>query len=338
MGGEALRVLLGHPEVEVAWVTSRRPGPVSGVHPNLYGRDLEFVDLESVPVPDFVFLALPTAASIGVAERFVTAGARVIDLGSAFRLRDRALWERVYGQAHTAWPLAEEAVYGISELHGEAIARARIVANPGCFSSAAILGLAPLVGSGLIDTERLVVDGLSGTAGAGAEFSRAIHHPEIGENVVFYNVVGHRHTYEVEQELAALSGRPARVHFTPCYVPIVRGIAVVCRAFLTAPVRRSDLLGLFGSFYGAHPFVEVYDQPLETGVSWQYLPYPWVRSVAGANYCFIGLDVDEERGSVVVISVLDSIGKGGAHAGVENLNLMAGFDRTAGLTTPGLHP
>jgi N-acetyl-gamma-glutamyl-phosphate reductase common form len=319
-------------------VTSRRPGPVASVHPNLYGRGLEFVRLEDVSVPDFVFLALPTAVSIGVAERFVAEGARVIDLGSAFRLRDRGLWERVYAQEHGAWSLAEEAVYGVSELHAEAVSRARIVANPGCFSSAAILALAPLVGDGFVDPERLVVDGLSGTAGAGAEFSRAIHHPEIGENVVFYNVVGHRHTHEVEQELAGISGTPARVHFTPCYVPIVRGIAVVCRAFLTRPASRSDLLGILRAFYAPHPFVKVYDQPMESGASWQYLPYPWVRSVAGTNYCFIGLDVDEERGSVVVISVLDSIGKGGAHAGVENLNLMAGLPRTAGLDSPGLHP
>jgi len=338
MGGEVLRVLVGLPQVELAWATSRTPGPVERVHPNLYGSGLGFVRLDDASAADFVFLALPAEISIPVAARFLDGGARVIALGSAFRLKDRALWERVYGLKHGAWQLAEEAVCGVSELHRDEICGARLVANPGCFSSAAILGLAPLLRTGRIDPGHLVVDGLSGTAGAGADFSRAIHHPEIGENVVFYNVVGHRHTFEMEQELSRVAGQPVRVYFTPCYVPIVRGIAAVCRGFVTKRVGRADLLAIYRQFYEDHPFVEVYDQPKESGASWQYLPYPWVRSVAGTNYCFIGLDVDEERGSVVVISVLDSIGKGGAQAGVENLNLMAGFERTLGLADRGLHP
>jgi N-acetyl-gamma-glutamylphosphate reductase len=144
------------------------------------------VRLDEVKTTDFVLLALPTGPSMDVAARFLKAGARVIDLGSAFRLRDRAIWERVYGQKHAAWPLVNEAVYGIPELHEEGIRTTRLVANPGCFSSAAILGLAPLLKTGLVEAHRIVVNGLSGTAGAGAEFSRAIHHPEIGGNVVFY--------------------------------------------------------------------------------------------------------------------------------------------------------
>ena len=183
MGGEALRVLLKHPHAELAWVTSRSPGPVEHVHPNFYGAGLSFVRIEEVSTPDFVLLALPTGASIEVARRFLAAGARVIDLGSAFRLRDRGVWERVYGQPHSAWELAQTAVYGITELHEERIRKARLIANPGCFSSAAILGLAPLLKNRLVDPGRIVVDGLSGTAGAGAELSRAIHHAEIGNNV-----------------------------------------------------------------------------------------------------------------------------------------------------------
>jgi N-acetyl-gamma-glutamyl-phosphate reductase common form len=338
MGGEALRVLIRHPQVEIAWTTSRSPGPVETIHPNLYGTGLEFVRLEDVTTPDVVFLALPTGASIEVAERFLESGARVIDLGSAFRLKDRPVWERLYGMAHGAWHLATEAVYGISELHAEAISRARLVANPGCFSSAVILGLAPLVREGLVDGGRLVVDGLSGTAGAGADFSRAIHHPEIGDNVVLYNVVGHRHTWEMEQELTALAAGEVRVHFTPAYIPIVRGIVAVCRSFLTQSVDRKGLLEIYRDAYAPHPFVAVYDQPKEAGAAWQYRPYPWVRAVAGTNYCHIGLDLDEERNSVVVMSVLDSVGKGGAHAGIENLNIMTGLDRTTGLEERGLHP
>jgi N-acetyl-gamma-glutamyl-phosphate reductase common form len=338
MGGEALRVLLRHPHAEVAWVTSRSPGPIEQVHPNLYGTGLHFVHLDDVKTPAFVLLALPTGPSMEVAARFLKAGTRVIDLGSAFRLRDRAIWERVYGQEHAAWSLVNEAVYGIPELHEESIRTTRLVANPGCFSSAAILGLAPLLKAGLVDAHRIVVDGLSGTAGAGAEFSRAIHHPEIGGNVVLYNVVGHRHTYEMEQELTGVAHQGVQVHFTPCYVPIVRGIVDICRCFASEVLSRTQLLEMFRQFYQVQPFVKVYDQPRDAENAWQYKPYPWVSSVAGTNYCYVGLDIDAERGSIVVMSVLDSVGKGGAQVGIENLNIMAGFDRTDGLLDRGLHP
>ena len=338
MGGEALRVLLKHPYARVAWATSRTPGPVEYVHPNLCDTGLSFQRLEDVETPDFVLLALPTSATVKVASRFLEAGARVIDLGSAFRLRDRAIWERVYAQKHTEWSLAAESVYGIPELHEEAIRTARLVANPGCFSSAAILALAPLLKDRLVDPQHLVVYGLSGTAGAGADLSRAIHHPEIGNNVVLYNVVRHRHTYEMEQEISSLAGQAVRVHFTPCYIPIVRGIVDVCRCFPAKRLNRNQVLDVFRRFYDGQPFVKVYDQPRGEMEAWDYKPYPWVSAVAGTNYCFIGVDVDEERNSIVVMSVLDSIGKGGAHVAIENLNIMAGFNRTDGLLDRGMHP
>ena len=338
MGGEALRVLLRHPRARIAWATSRTPGPVEHIHPNLYDTGLTFDRLEDVGTPDFVLLALPTSATAAVANRFLTAGARVIDLGSAFRLKDRATWERVYGQEHPAWSLASAAVYGIPELHEESIRTATLIANPGCFSSAAILALAPLLRAGLVDPNHLIVHGLSGTAGAGADLSKAIHHPEIGSNVVLYNVVGHRHTYEMEQELAALAQRPVRVHFTPCYIPIVRGIVDICRCFPLKSLGRNEVIHLFREFYEGQPFVKIYDQPRGDVEAWDYKPYPWVSAVAGTNYCHIGIDVDDERNSIVIMSVLDSVGKGGAQVGIENLNLMAGFDRTDGLLDRGMHP
>ena len=338
MGGEALRVLLRHPRARIAWTTSRTPGPVEQIHPNLYDTGLTFDRLEDVGTPDFVLLALPTPATPAVANRFLTAGARIIDLGSAFRLKDRATWERVYGQEHPAWSLASAAVYGIPEIHEESIRTATLVANPGCFSSAAILALAPLLRAGLVDPNHLIVHGLSGTAGAGADLSRAIHHPEIGSNVVLYNVVGHRHTYEMEQELAALAQRPVRVHFTPCYIPIVRGIVDICRCFPLKSLGRNEVIHLFREFYEGQPFVKIYDQPRGDVEAWDYKPYPWVSAVAGTNYCHIGIDVDDERNSIVIMSVLDSVGKGGAQVAIENLNLMAGFDRTDGLLDRGMHP
>ncbi len=338
MGGEALRILLKHPHAEIAWTTSRSPGPVEHVHPNLYDTGLNFVRLEDVKTPDFVLLALPTAASIKVAGPFLKSGARVIDLGSAFRLKDREIWERVYGQRHAAWSLVNEAVYGIPERHQERIRTARLVANPGCFSSAAILALAPLLDAGFVDADRLVVDGLSGTAGAGADFSRPIHHPEIGNNVVLYNVVGHRHTYEMEQELTMVANRGVRVHFSPCYIPIVRGIVAICRCFPSERIERNRLLDLFRQFYKGQPFVKVYDQPRDEAEAWEYKPYPWVSAVAGTNYCYIGMDLDEGRHSIVLMCVLDSVGKGGAQAAIENPNIMAGLSRTDGLLDRGVHP
>lgn len=338
MGGEAMRILIDHPGVDLAWATSRQPSAIEEHHPNLYGTGIKLIHPEKAEPCDVVFMALPTDASMESAQIYLSAGSKVIDLGSAFRLRDRATWERVYGMAHTAWPLAEQAVYGINELHRDQIANAELIANPGCFSSAAILALAPLISESFVEVDRISIDGLSGTVGVGAELSRAAHHPEIGNNLVAYNAVGHRHTYEIEQELTQIANATVQVHFTPIYVPITRGILGVCRAYLTSNTTRESLLSLFRDYYVGHPFIQVYNLPKEQNVSWQYKPYPWVSAIAGTNYCHIGLDVDEDRGSVVVFSALDSVGKGGAQAGIENMNLTCGLERTAGLTRRGLHP
>jgi N-acetyl-gamma-glutamyl-phosphate reductase len=338
MGGEALRVLMDHPEVEISWVTSRQKGDISEFHPNLFGEKINLIHPDEAEACDVVFLALPTDATIEAASKFLDWQGKVIDLGAAFRLLDRAVWERVYGQKHTQWSLAQNAVYGIPELHLEEIKQANLIANPGCFASAAILGLSPLVKEDLVETDRIVVDGLSGTAGAGAELSRAAHHPEIGNNLVPYNVVGHRHTFEMEQELSLQSTDKVTVHFTPVYVPIIRGILDICHCFPTKEMSRETIIELYRDFYHDDPFVKIYDLPFEKTASWQYKPYPWVNSVAGTNYCYIGLDVDPDRGRIVVFSILDSIGKGGAQVGIENMNLMFGLDRTLGLGRRGLHP
>jgi len=338
MGGEVLRVLLDHPEAEIAWATSRSDSQVTDNHPNLFGIGLNYVRPTETTPCDVVFMALPTGVPMELAPKFLKEGAKIIDLGADFRLKSRSEWERVYKKKHKSWNLVKEAVYGIPELHREAIRKARVIANPGCFSSAAILGLAPLVKEGLIDTSRIVVDGLSGTAGAGAELARPAHHPEIGNNLVPYNVVGHRHTFEAEQELGLLTKKKVSIHFTPVYVPIVRGILDICHVFPTKKITRAKVMELYKEFYQDEHFVRVYDLPKEEGVSWQYKPYPWVNSVSATNFCFIGFDVDEARGRIVVFSVLDSIGKGGAHVGVQNMNLMFGLDETTGLTRRGLHP
>jgi len=343
MGGEVVKVLLNHPQVELGWATSRTPGRIENYHPNLYGQGIELIDPDDIWPDhisgcDVVFMALPTSVSLTIAPRLLQAGWRVIDLGAAFRLESQSIWERAYAQAHTQWPLAEEAVYGISEFHLEDIRQARLIANPGCFSSAAILGLAPLLMQGLVDPRCLVVNGLSGTAGMGAELSRAAHHPEIGNNLLPYNVVDHRHTYEMEQELSRLVDEEVCIHFTPTYVPITRGILNICHAFNLQSVSRQSRLTLYREVYEGHPFIRIYDLPEDHNDVWQYRAYPWVSTVACTNYCYIGLDVDEKRNRVVVFSVLDSLGKGGAQVGIENMNLMFGLERSSGLQQAGCHP
>jgi N-acetyl-gamma-glutamyl-phosphate reductase len=338
MGGEVLRIILEHPAAELAWVTSRHNDNIAFSHPTLYEAGVRLIRPEETTPCDVVFLALPTLESIEAAAGLLEKGCKVIDLGAAFRLKDRDTWEKTYGQIHSHWELAEEAVCGISELHIEEIKKARLIANFGCFSSAAILGLAPLVEANLIDPEYIVVDGLSGTSGVGAELARAAHHPEIGNNLVPYNVVNHRHTFEIEQELALLAGRKVTVNFTPVYVPIVRGILDICHTRYSDTATREEILEVYRDFYRSEPFVKIYDLPREDKASWQYRPYPWVSSVAGTNYCFIGLDIDPVRKRIVVFSVLDNLGKGGAQAGVENMNLMFGLDRKTGLNRLGMHP
>jgi len=150
--------------------------------------------------------------------------------------------------------------------------------------------------------------------------------------------VDHRHTYEIEQELAALAGGPVTVHFSSIYVPITRGILAVCHCFPKKAVKRMDLLDLYRSFYREEYFIKIFDLPVDPGASWRHHAYPWSAAVAGTNYCHIGLDTDEKRGRIVVFSVLDSVGKGGAHAAVQNLNLLFGLDERKGLDRRGMHP
>jgi N-acetyl-gamma-glutamyl-phosphate reductase common form len=182
-GGELLRLLLGHPQARIAWVTSRGDKSLDGIHRNLLGSGLRFIREEEAGPCDVVFLCTPSRESMTKAPRYLQRGARVVDIGSDFRLKDRALFERVYQAEHVCWDLVAEAPYGATELHRAAIQRARLVANPGCFAYTAILTLAPLAKERLIDLDKVVVDGLSGSSGAGAEPSVPTHHSEIGNSV-----------------------------------------------------------------------------------------------------------------------------------------------------------
>ena len=337
-GGELLRLLLGHPHVRIAWATSRGDKDLESVHRNLLGTGLQFSREEDTAPAAVTFLCMPSRESMTRAERYLRQGSKVIDLGSDFRLKDQRVFEQVYQVKHAAWGLVAEAPYGVTELHRQAIRGARLVANPGCFSYATILGLAPLVREQWIDLDRIVVDGLSGTSGAGAEPSVATHHSEIGNSAFPYNVVDHRHTYEMEQELSSVAGAPITLHFTPYYAPFSRGILVACHGFLKRSMSRADVLALYRDVYRDEYFVRVVELKRDAHASWQYLPYPSVASVAGSNFVQIGADVDVRRGRVVVFSVLDNLGKGAAGAAIQNMNCMLGLPEETGLTAVGLHP
>lgn len=338
MGGEALRVLLEHPEFNVKWITSRKDVRLESVHRNLLGVDVPVIKPDQTTECDAYVLALPSGQAMKLAPNLIANGAVVVDLGADFRLRNRDDWERVYGMSHESWDVARASVYGVPELHRDQIKDSKLIANPGCFASAVILGLAPLGQTGLFGGADIHVTGMSGTAGAGADLSLPAHHPEIGNNVVFYNVVDHRHTYEMEQELLLAGIEDVTVHFTPTYVPITRGIAVVCHLPLPSGMSLQALRDVIVEYYEGEPFVRLVPDDRDTGASWQWRPYPSVSSVSGTNYCNIGIDVDERRERLVVFSVLDSIGKGGAHAGVQNLNILFGLPETTGLLRYGLHP
>ncbi|MBN1799505.1 MAG: N-acetyl-gamma-glutamyl-phosphate reductase [Spirochaetales bacterium] len=338
MGGEAVKLILEHPQFELAWATSRSKKPIAYFHRNLLGSRLRLVHPDEIGHCDAVLFSLPSGNVMQLAPGFIKQGTKVIDLGADFRLKDKADWERVYGKKHSSWEMTEQAVYGIAELYRNEIKQAKLIANPGCFSSSVILALAPLIKHDVIETETIVVDGLSGTAGAGAELDRALHHPELGNNILPYNVVDHRHIYEMEQELGYLTCEKVCIHFTPAYVPITRGILCVIHVFPKKNIEPTMLFDLYQELYKDEYFIKIMDMEKQDKASWQYLPYPWVAAVSGTNYCHIGFDIDQRRNSLVIFSVLDSVGKGGAHAAVQNLNIMFGLDETLGLTRYGSHP
>ena len=338
MGSEALRVLLKHPDVSVEWATSRKDTPIEHYHKNFYGRGVKFVKPAEVTPCDVVFFALPTGLTTEICQSFLKEGSKIIDFGADFRLSDKTEWERIYRKNHPNWTLSEEAVYGISELHRDEIAQARVIANPGCFSSSAILALAPLMSEKLIDLDKIIVDGLSGTVGAGDDLDLALHHPEITNNILPYNVVDHRHTYEIEQELSLLAGERVTINFSACYIPISRGILTINHCFPAKALNRKGLLELYKEFYKDEYFIKIIDIAKDENAAWNYLPYPWLAAVSATNFCHIGLDIDEKRNRIVVYSVLDSIGKGGALVGIQNMNIMCGLDEKTGLDFYGIHP
>lgn len=323
-GVELLRLLSRHPRVSLARVTSRANSgaPVSGMFPNLRGIvDMPFSDPdpEALAECDVVFFATPNGTAMEMAPGLLERGVRVIDLGADFRIRDLEVWSRWYGMDHACPAIAEEAVYGLPERNRDAIRRARLVANPGCYPTAVQLGFMPLVESGVVDCDQLVADAKSGASGAGRQPKQHTLLAEAGENFHSYGASGHRHLPEIRQGLVADRGGEVGLTFVPHLVPMVRGI----HATLYARLRESsaDLQALYEERFRDEPFVDVMPPGSQ----------PETRSVRGINTCRIAVHRPEGGDMALVLAVEDNLVKGAAGQAVQNLNLMFGFPETAGL-------
>lgn len=322
VGGELLRLIAAHPALAPAKLfgDSRAGQPVGAVHPHLAaayaGAEIEKFD-GALGGIDLVFAALPHGHSQRLATAILDKGIPLVDLGADFRLDDAAAYERWYGHAHEAPSLLGEFVYGIPELNREAIKDSKAVAAAGCYATAAILALKPLVDAGLVEAGSLVVDAASGVSGAGREAKEATGFSTVDGSFAAYGLLNHRHTAEMEM---AIGGT---VLFTPHLVPMTRGILATCYATPTGPC---DPLAALKQAYAGEPFVHVTDQP------------PATKWVSGSNGVQLTARYDERTGRVLALSAIDNLGKGAAGQMIQCANLMLGLEETAGLTSIGVYP
>ncbi len=330
-GVELLRLLAVHPAVELAVITSRgeKGIKVADLFPNLRGRvNLAFVEPDDAVLKecDVVFFATPNGTAMKMVPTLLKAGVKVIDLAADFRLRQLVDWEQWYGMPHACPELPTEAVYGLPEVNRDAIRKARLVANPGCYPTAVQLGFLPLLEAGVIDPESLIADAKSGVSGAGRKAEVGLLLCEASDSFKAYNVPAHRHWPEIRQGLATVAGRPVDLVFVPHLTPMIRGIHATLYATLTDP--NVDLQGWFENRYTAEPFVDVL--PPQS--------HPETRGVRGANQCRLAVHRPRNGKTVVVLSVIDNLVKGAAGQAVQNMNLMFGLSESAGLEGIALLP
>jgi N-acetyl-gamma-glutamyl-phosphate/LysW-gamma-L-alpha-aminoadipyl-6-phosphate reductase len=329
VGGELLRLLLFHPHVTVAQVTSASQTGryVHTVHPNLRGvTPLQFIHPDALAPADVLFLAMPHGHAAQAIERYADLGERVVDCSADFRLRDPALYARWYDADHPAPDWLDRFVYGLPERHRAALAGARYASGVGCNATATILALAPLADAGLL--AQAVVDLKVGSSEAGAKPTASSHHPERSGAVRSFKPTGHRHQAEVIQAL----GDTFDLHFSVASVELVRGVLATSHCFLNRRVEEKEVWKFYRTTYRDEPFVRLVKS--RTGLH----RYPEPKPLAGSNYCDVGFEVDPETGRVVVIAAIDNLMKGAAGSAVQAMNVMMGWDETAGLAFPGLHP
>ena len=327
-GGELIRLLHFHPEVEIAQVTSERLAgrSVHNAHPNLRQISrLTFCALSELEPCDLLFLCLPHGEAMQRIDTLRALAPRVIDLSGDFRLSDAAAYAKWSGQAHPRPELLDDCVYGIPELHRTALSTATFAAGAGCNATVTILALHPLCERGLV--EQAVIEVKAGSSEAGNTATAASHHPERSGAVRSYKPVGHRHVAEMRQELG-----DTQIHFSATSIEMVRGILATCHCFLREPLDEKAVWTLSREAYGDEPFVRIVKE--RTGIH----RYPEPKLLSGSNYCDIGFERDPDSNRLVVISAIDNLMKGAAGQAVQICNVMHGYPETLGLEFPGLHP
>jgi len=329
VGAELARLLYQHPQVELVTVTGRSAAgkKLGDVFPNFAGTDYIIKAALDSKI-DVAFSAMPHKSSVDVVPSLLKQGIKVVDASADFRLKNAGEYPKWYGFTHPSPELLTEAVFGLPELHRGEIASASLVANPGCYSTGAILALAPIIKEGLIYPD-IVVDSKSGVSGAGRTLSLTTHYSEANENVCAYSLEGHRHLPEIEQELKTLNPPfSPSITFVPHLVPMTRGILSTCYAKLTNSRRltNNSLKQLYRELYKHTPFVQITTQP------------PHTKHVWGTNFCLIYPTVNSKTARIIVISCLDNLVKGGAGQAVQNMNLMFDLPETAGLEALAIYP
>jgi LysW-gamma-L-alpha-aminoadipyl-6-phosphate/LysW-L-glutamyl-5-phosphate reductase len=336
-GGELLRLLLQHPNVDVVGATSQQFAGefLHKAHPNLRGRTaLKFVARNELPAADVTFTCVPHGAGMKAVPALLERGGKVIDLSADFRLRDAAAYREWYGSDHAAPGLLGQATYGLPEVHRDAIRGARLVSGVGCTATSVNLALYPLVKAGLLQDGPVVADIKIGSSASGLEASVASIHAERSRTIRPYAPTTHRHLAEVHQALsaAAPSGKSPQVHYTAHAVELVRGILATCHAFLAQDVTEKDLWKAYRAAYNQEPFIRFVNE--RTGLH----RFPDPKLVAGSNYADLGFALEEGSRRVVALCAIDNLVKGAAGSAVQCLNLMQGYDEAAGLTQIPLHP
>jgi N-acetyl-gamma-glutamyl-phosphate reductase len=335
-GMELTRILLGHPDLRLTQVTSRKEAgqPLKKIYPFLQGTDLGELGITAPDSSflaencDLVFLAVPHGTAMEMASDLRDKGARVVDLSADFRLRDREVYESWYGVAHTRPSLLPEAVYGLPELYAGRIAQASLVANPGCYPTSAILALYPALQAGLISADDLVIDSKSGTTGAGRKATVGTLFCEVSDTFRAYNLTRHRHTPEIEQELGLAAGHDIRLSFNTHLLPITRGLLPTCYAKLSTGVGLEEIRASYERFYAGRKWIRL----LPAGT------LPETRWVRGTNFCDIGLVTDPRTDRLIVVSAIDNLCRGASGQAVANANLMLGLEEDAGLPKAALMP
>lgn len=333
-GQELVRLLLGHKDVEIVWYGSR--SYIDKKYYEMFRNMFQIVDdickddnMDALAAAvDVIFTATPQGMCASIVNEDILNKVKIIDLSADFRIKDVSVYEKWYGIKHASPEFIEEAVYGLCELHREDIKKARLIANPGCYTTCSILTAYPLVKEGLIDPHSIIIDAKSGTSGAGRGAKMDNLFCEVNENMKAYGVTTHRHTPEIEEQLGYAAGEEICLNFTPHLVPMNRGILVTAYANLKDGVTEDKIRAAYDKYYKDEKFVRV----LEPGMC------PETRWVEGSNYTDINFKVDERTHRVVMMGALDNLVKGAAGQAVQNMNLLFGFDEAEGLNLVPMFP